>query len=679
MGANWDGRGVNFALFSEHAEKVELCLFDESGKNELERIELPCLTNQIWNGYLPGCAPGTVYAYRVHGPYLPESGHRFNPYKLLLDPYAKLVTGTLDWCPAVYGCGTGDPKSDLSFDTQDSADHVPKGVVVDETFDWQYDHPPHVPWSQTIIYETHVRGFTQRHPLVEASARGKFSALASQPVISYLQSLGVTTVELQPVHEFIDDQFLLEKGLCNYWGYNTIGFFAPAARYLANGERNDFKTMVRELHRAGIEVILDVVFNHTAEGNETGPTLSFRGIDNASYYRLPEDNRRAYINDTGCGNTLNTNHPRVLQMVLDSLRHWVVDMHVDGFRFDLAVSLGREDHGFASHSAFFRSIQEDAVLSQVKLIAEPWDIGPGGYQLGAFPSEWAEWNDRYRDTMRRFWRGDPGMLSDFARCLHGSVELFEHNGRRPSASINFITSHDGFTLADLVSFNDRHNEANGESNHDGHSANFSFNHGAEGATDDLAVIQLRDRQFRNLLATLLLAQGTPMLLAGDEMGRSQQGNNNAYCQDNDLTWLDWSLLDSNSELHDMVKKLIRIRRNYAVLHRNKFLHDNRIGWLGPDGQSMTGTDWHDPERRFLAMLLSSAEFRPGQQSQLQATIILGFNAAANPVEFELPKTEHSWRCIYSTAITDPDPVPVTEVTLDARSVQVFELTPSGNG
>jgi glycogen operon protein len=671
LGASWDGHGVNFALFSAHAEKVELCLFDEIGEREIARYELPCVSDEVWHGYLPGLGPGTIYGYRVFGPYRPDLGHRFNHHKLLIDPYARQLHGTLNWSRALFGYDSADPESGVA-DTGDSAADVPKSVVVDEAFDWQDDRPPRVPWSKTIIYEAHVRGFTRLHPAIDVARRGSFSALASPDVITYLQSLGITSIELLPVHEFVDDKFLVEKNLVNYWGYNSVGFFAPAARYLGSGDRNEFKTMVRELHRAGIEVILDVVYNHTAEGDRTGPTLSFRGIDNASYYRLLEDDPREYINDTGCGNTLNANHPRVLQMIIDSLRYWVDEMHVDGFRFDLAVSLAREQHGFDSHGQFFERIRHDPVLSRVKLIAEPWDVGPGGYQLGAFPAEWGEWNDRFRDTARRFWRGDAGLLPGFASALHGSNELFEHNERRPSASVNLITSHDGFTLADLVSYNERHNEANGEDNRDGHEANFSHNHGIDGATDDPTIVALRERQSRNLLATLLLAQGTPMLLAGDELGRSQRGNNNAYCQDNDLNWLDWSLLDSNSGLLGMVKRLIQLRNHYAVLHYDRFVHDSRIDWLRDDGGSMTEADWHDPNRQFFAMLLGHAE----TDSPRKATLVLAFNAAGTRITFELPASPHGWRCIFSTVTSEPDTAAVSRVSLAARSVQVFE---SGSG
>jgi glycogen operon protein len=672
LGASWDGQGVNFALFSAHAEKVELCLFDENGEHEIARYQLPCTTDEVWHGYLPGCGPGAVYGYRVYGPYRPDQGHRFNHHKLLVDPYARQLLGGLNWSNAILGYDPADPRDEI-FDTRDSAADVPKSVVVDEAFDWQDDRPPRVPWSETIIYETHVRGFTRLHPAIDVDRRGSFSALACADVITYLQSLGITSVELLPIHEFVDDKFLVEKKLRNYWGYNTLGYFAPAARYLGSGDRNEFKTMVRELHRAGIEVILDVVYNHTAEGDRSGPTLSFRGIDNASYYRLLEDDPREYINDTGCGNTLNANHPRVLQMIIDSLRYWVDEMHVDGFRFDLAVSLGRESHGFDSHGEFFRRIRQDEVLSRVKLIAEPWDVGPGGYQLGAFPTDWGEWNDRFRDAVRRFWRGDEGQLPGLASALHGSNELFEHNDRRPSASINLVTSHDGFTLADLVSYNERHNEANGEDNNDGHEANFSHNHGVEGFTDDPSIDSLRQRQSRNLLATLMLAQGTPMLLAGDEIGRSQQGNNNAYCQDNELNWLDWSLLERNADLHDLVRRLADLRRHYAVLRYDRFLHDNRIRWLRADGSSMTEADWHDPQRRFLAMLLSITASGPPPQSPREATLLLAFNAGAEPIVFELPETRHGWHCIFSTAIDEPDRSAVTSLSLEARSVQVFEL------
>ena len=684
LGGDWDGHGVNFALFSANAEKVELCLFDVETGTETERFELES-SGEVWHAYLTGCGPGTVYGYRVYGPYDPQNGHRFNPNKVLIDPYARQLSGKLQWDDAVYGFELDDEEQDLSFNESDSARFVPKSVVVNEVFDWHHDCPPRIPWPQTVIYETHVRGFTMLNPEVDEKRRGSFAGLASDGVIAYLKSLGVTALELQPIHAFIDDHFLVKKELTNYWGYNSIGFFAADSRYLSNGDRNEFKAMVRRLHEANIEVILDVVYNHTAEGDQSGPTLCFRGIDNASYYRLPDDDKRAYINDSGCGNTLNVNHPRVLQMVIDSLRHWVIDMHVDGFRFDLAVSLGREPQGFDPYSEFFKAIHADAVLSQVKLIAEPWDIGPGGYQLGGFPPGWSEWNDRFRDCVRRYWRGDSDVLPELARSLHGSSDLFEHNGRRPSASINLVTSHDGFTLTDLVSYNERHNEANGEANHDGHSANFSNNYGVEGQSDDPEINQLRQLQRRNLLATLFLAQGTPMLLAGDELGRSQQGNNNAYCQDNEITWMDWSAAEHESELLDFVRRLIKMRIDYPMLHRDRFVHGEEqfepsgfsdIQWLRADGETMQDADWHNTEHSFLAMLLA-AEVLPARDprfdGETEAALLIVFNADPTPVEFVLPKSEFHWHRVLTTT-RDETPINGNKtVMIDGRSVQLFEL------
>lgn len=684
LGANWDGHGVNFALFSAHATGVELCLFDAETGREVERFALN-LSDQIWHVYLPGCGPGTIYGYRVDGPYEPQRGHRFNSNKLLLDPYARQISGNLSWDEAVYGYDPDDPEQDLSLDSVDSAEFVPRSVVVDEAFSWGDDQPPRVPWPCTIIYEAHVRGFTMLNQEIDEQQRGSFAGLASDSVISYLKSLGITALELMPIHGFIDDHFLVKKGLTNYWGYNSIGFFALESRYLSNGDRNEFKAMVRRLHQADIEVILDVVYNHTAEGDQSGPTLCFRGIDNASYYRLADADKRVYINDSGCGNTLNLNHPQVLQMVIDSLRYWVTEMHVDGFRFDLAVSLGREADGFDSDSAFFEVIRGDPVLSQVKLIAEPWDIGPGGYQLGAFPPGWAEWNDRFRDSVRRFWRGDPGVLPELARSLHGSSDLFEHNGRRPSASINLVTSHDGFTLSDLVSYKDRHNEANGENNKDGHSGNFSSNYGVEGASDDAALNELRLRQRRNFLATMILAQGTPMLLAGDEFGRSQQGNNNAYCQDNDITWLDWSALQQEAGMLDFVRSLIRIRSEYLLLHRDRFVHGQEqfepsgfadIQWLGADGKPMNDADWHDHGSNFVAMLLA-VEAMPARDPRFdgekESALLIVFNADSKPVDFKLPQTEFHWQCILTTATIEPVINGNTSVEIESLSLQVFEL------
>lgn len=684
LGANWDGHGVNFALFSAHAEKVELCLFASNGSTELERIELAA-SNDVWHIYLADCKPGTVYGYRVYGPYLPEQGHRFNPHKLLLDPYARQLTGSINWHDSLYGFDLKDKRLDLSFSQLDSANFVPKAVVVDESFDWGNDQPPGVPWSRTVIYEAHVRGLTQLHPNIDPRIRGSFAAVSSDTMINYFKSMGITSVELLPVHAFVDDHFLIKKNLMNYWGYNTLGFFAADRRYLSAADRNEFKTMVKRLHQAGIEIILDVVYNHTAEGDQNGPTLSFRGIDNASYYRLPEDNRANYINDSGCGNSINIKHPRVLQMVIDSLRYWVKDMHVDGFRFDLAVSLGREDNGFNSSSAFFESISKDPLLSKVKLIAEPWDIGPGGYQLGGFPKGWSEWNDRFRDTVRKFWHGEPGMLPDFARCLHGSSDLFEHNGRRPSASINMITSHDGFTLNDLVTYNDRHNEANGEKNRDGHGANFSYNYGIEGPTDDPQIIALRQRQRRNLLATMFLAHGTPMLLAGDEIGHSQQGNNNAYCQDNKITWLNWSANQQDSSMSRFVQSLIRIRADYPLLHRDRFVHGEEqfkptgftnIQWLTADGHTMHEHDWHDHERKYLAMLLAG-EAPPAKntkgEKEKDFTLLIVFNVDTAPIEFALPETRFKWRCVFTTADIKPAISKLSNVAIEPRSVQLFDL------
>ncbi|HEU4518086.1 MAG TPA: glycogen debranching protein GlgX, partial [Microvirga sp.] len=530
LGATWDGLGVNFALFSANATRVELCLFDQAGQREIERIDLPEFTDEVWHGYLPDARPGTIYGYRVHGPYEPAAGHRFNPNKLLLDPYAKQVVGRLDWNPALFGYRM-ETADDLTFDERDSAPFMLKSRVIDPAFTWGRSRAPQTAWERTLIYETHVRGYTIRHPSVPEPLRGTYAGLANRDVLDYVTSLGVTAVELLPVHTFVDDSYLTEKGLKNYWGYNSLGFFAPDRRYAANGDFSfaEFKEMVAHLHDVGLELILDVVYNHTAEGNELGPTHSFKGIDNASYYRLAPD-PRYYINDTGTGNTVNLSHSRVLQLVTDSLRYWVQEMHVDGFRFDLATILAREPHGFEEDGRFLDACLQDPVLSQVKLIAEPWDCGPGGYQVGRFSPGWAEWNDRYRDTVRAFWRGDEGILPELAARLTASADLFDKRGRKPWACVNFITAHDGFTLNDLVSYNDKHNEANGEENRDGHSHNLSHNYGTEGPTDDPDIRTVRFRQMRNMLTTLLLSRGTAMILAGDEFARTQHGNNNAYCQ-----------------------------------------------------------------------------------------------------------------------------------------------------
>jgi glycogen operon protein len=647
LGATWTGLGVNFALFSAHATKIELCLFDEQGETELERIELPEYTDEVWHGYLPNARPGTVYGYRVYGPYEPTAGHRFNPNKLLLDPYARALQGTLQWAPELYGYTlreSGD-SDDLSFDPRDSARFMPKCIVTDPAFTWGSDRRLQTPWDRTIIYETHLRGYTMRHPEVPGPLRGLFGAFTLPKVIEQIRNLGVTAVEFLPVHICIDESELLHRGLRNYWGYNTIGFFAPDPRFAVRRPVGEFKEMVAHLHAAGLEVILDVVYNHTAEGNERGPTLSYRGIDNASYYRLPTENPRRYINDTGTGNTLNLSHPRVLQMVTDSLRYWVQDMHVDGFRFDLATILGRENHGFDEGGGFLDSCRQDPVLSDVKLIAEPWDCGPGGYQVGGFPPGWAEWNDRYRDVVRCFWKGDYGMAPEMAARLCASGDKFNRRGRKPWSSVNFITAHDGFTLHDLVSYNDKHNIANGENNRDGTSDNHSWNHGVEGPTEETDIVELRARQKRNMLATLLLSQGTPMILAGDEFGRSQQGNNNAYCQDNEIGWIDWNMSEAGQDLQAFVRRLIALRQRYPILRRNRFFsgqYDPVLGvrdatWLTPKGVEMTAAEWQDTHTRCLGMLMDGRAQASGTRIMSHdETLLLILNAHDAPVPFKLP-------------------------------------------
>ena len=662
LGATWDGRGVNFALFSAHAEKVELCLFDTKGKREIQRLCLPAYTDQVWHGYLPEARPGLLYGYRVHGPYSPEEGHRFNANKLLIDPYAKRLHGSLRWTDAHYGYILNSPRGDLSFDRRDNAFAMPKCMVVDAAYSWSGDRPPDIHWRDTIIYELHVRGFTKCHPDVPKSLRGTFAGLAQDAVIQYLKSLGVSAVELLPVHAFVDDRFLVEKDLRNYWGYNTLGFFAPDPRYLTTPGIYDFKTMVNRLHDADIEVILDVVYNHTAEGDERGPTLSFRGIDNLSYYRLQPRDPRYYINDTGCGNTLNLRHPRVLQMVMDSLRYWAEEMHVDGFRFDLASALGREADGFDPGSGFFDAVRQDPALAHVKLIAEPWDVGPGGYQLGRFPTGWAEWNDRTRDVTRRFWRGDDHQLPELGLRLHGSGDKFEHSGRHPWASINYVCSHDGFTLADLVAYKEKHNEANLEKNRDGHPNDHSDNHGEEGPSEDAAIIAKRLQKRRNLLTTVMLAQGTPMLLAGDERGRSQAGNNNAYCQDNAISWLSWGPLNSNErDFLDFTKRIIRLRLDHPVLRQGRFLHGREhsstsgmsdIAWFKEDGGAMKPDDWKDGRRRVLGLVLAGDAGRPycSEEAASWDTLLIVFNANPDPMVFRTPEpaNRQSWNCILDT-------------------------------
>ena len=646
-GATWDGMGVNFALFSEAAERVELCLFDASGRNEIQRIALREQTDQIFHGYLPQARPGLHYGYRVHGPYNPKAGHRFNGHKLLLDPYARNIVGSIRWHDALFGYRIGHSQDDLSFDRRDSAPYLPRCKVVETAFTWGDDRRPKVPWHETVIYELHVRGFTMRHPDVPAALRGTYAGLACAPVIEYFKRLGVTTIELMPVHSFLDDRHLVERGLRNYWGYNTIGFFAPEHRYSATGKVGEFKTMVRTLHEAGLEVILDVVYNHTAEGSERGPTLCFRGIDNAAYYRLAPDDPRYYQDFTGCGNTLNMQHPRVLQLLMDSLRYWVTEMHVDGFRFDLASALARELHSVDRLSAFFDVLRQDPVLSRVKLIAEPWDLGNGGYQVGNFPVGWAEWNDKYRDTMRAYWKGEGGLIGEFAQRLTGSSDLYNRSSRKPYASINFVAAHDGFTLADVVSYNAKHNEANGEDNRDGHGHNLSWNCGVEGPTDDPAVRALRVQQQRNFIATLLLSQGVPMLLAGDEIGRSQGGNNNAYCQDNETSWLDWSLGDDARALLAFTERVAALRAAHPVFHRRDFFQGRPlrgskvrdIVWLQPNGSEMTEQEWGHDHARALAVFLSGDGLNEtdGRDRPLRDdSFVVMFNADANPVAFTLP-------------------------------------------
>ncbi|MEZ5931906.1 MAG: glycogen debranching protein GlgX [Alphaproteobacteria bacterium] len=699
LGARFDGGGVNFALFSAHAERVELCLFSSQGR-EIERVDLPEQTDEIWHGYLPDIMPGQLYGYRVHGPYAPEDGHRFNPAKLLLDPYARQITKGLRWSDALYGYRIGSGRVDLSQDRRDSAFAMPKCVVVHPHFSWGDDRAPATSWSDTVIYEAHARGLTMLHPDIPVAARGLFTSLTAPPVLDHLVKLGVTAIELLPVHAFFDEPHLLDQGLSNYWGYNSIGFFAPEPRYLGPGGLRDFQAMVHRLHDAGIEVILDVVYNHTAEGNELGPTFSFRGIDNLSYYRLQADNRRYYVNDTGTGNTLDLTHPRVLQMVMDSLRYWAEVMRVDGFRFDLASVLGRESYGFDPHGGFLDAVRQDPVLSTKKLIAEPWDIGPGGYQLGNFPPGWSEWNDRYRDTVRRFWRGDDAMLPELARSLLGSSDLFERRGRTAFASVNFITSHDGFTLQDLVSYDSRHNLANRENNRDGHSANHSWNHGVEGPSDDPEILTLRARQKRNMLATLLLSQGTPMLLAGDEFGNSQRGNNNAYCQDNAIGWLTWPRADQPvGELDGdlageagFVKKLIAFRKAHPVLRRRRFLHGlttspgglKDVTWLSPDGQEKSSEDWTNGWARSIGLMLAgdAGDHHDARGASLADDVLLIIlNAHHESVDFILPKAGDKgvWRLEIDTDLPELDPAetaghaPGDSIAVTGRSLLVWRL------
>jgi isoamylase len=640
LGATFDGEGVNFAVFSEHATRISVCIFSDDGKTETHRLDLPERNGDVWHGYVSGLRPGLTYGLRADGPYAPHHGHRFNVNKLLLDPYAKRITGHPTWHDALMGYTVGDPRGDLSFDRRDSAPYMPRCVVEDPSFSWGVDLPPGHKEAHSIIYEAHVKGFTSQFPA--ADHPGTFLALGSDPVLDYLTDLGVTAIELLPVHAFLNDRFLVEKGLTNYWGYQTIGFFAPEPRYLLAGQIAEFQYMVARLHAAGIEVILDVVYNHTGEGNETGPTLSFRGLDNLSYYRLAPD-RRGYINDTGTGNTVNVDHPMVLRMILDSLRYWVEVMHVDGFRFDLCSTLGRTEHGFDRGAAFFDAIRQDPVLTNVKLIAEPWDIGPGGYQLGAFPPPFLEWNDKFRDGVRRYWRGDDGHVPVMADRLTGSALQFDHSGRSATSSVNMLTAHDGFTLADVVSYVERHNEANGEDNRDGHSSNYSDNFGVEGPSKSAQVRAERALRRRNLIATLLLCQGTPMLLAGDEIGNSQGGNNNAYCQDNETGWIDWD--NADGDFLEFTRKMIAFRRAHPILRQQRFLHAQEraldgledLFWWRPDGAPMAQEDWDDPEGRVLCAELRMASGTPAYAERDNA-LFLVFNAGTEDVTVKLPQT-----------------------------------------
>jgi len=670
LGATWDGGGVNFAIFSEQATKVELCLFDSiDAYHESERIAMPEQTDDVWHVYIPFLKPRQLYGFRVHGPYEPEQGLRFNPNKLLIDPYAKAISGTIKWDNSMYGYPIGHEAADLAFDGSDSAPNMPRCVVVDNSFPWGDDRQLDIPLHKSVIYEMHVKGFTQLHPDVPEHLRGTYAGLATPAVIEYLQSLGVTTVELLPVHQHVDDRFLVDRGLSNYWGYNSLNYFAPDVRYstpeLPGEQVYEFKGMVKALHAAGIEVILDVVYNHTAEGNHLGPTLALRGADNQAYYRLVPDDPRYYMDYTGTGNSLNMLNARTIQMIMDSLRYWVTEMHVDGFRFDLAATLARGLHEADRLSSFFDVIHQDPVISQVKLIAEPWDVGPGGYQVGNFPVRWSEWNGKYRDTVRRFWKGDESQVAELAYRLAGSSDLYQHNGRRPYASINFVTAHDGFTLRDLVSYNHKHNEANGEDNRDGDDHNNSWNCGTEGPTDDPEIKALRVRQMRNFLGTLLLSQGVPMITAGDEFGRTQHGNNNAYCQDNEISWLNWDISEEGQQLLDFTRFLVQIRNQHPVLHRRRFfqgrsihgsgIHD--IVWWRPDGLEMSDDEWDNGLVRCLGMLLNGHEMDDwDERGELvrDDILFLMLNAYHDTVDFKLPgrfrtRKTRPWELVLDTS------------------------------
>jgi isoamylase len=697
LGATWDGAGTNFALFSEVAERVELCLFDSAdGGGEETRIAVTEVDGLVWHCYLPAVEPGQHYGYRVHGPYQPERGHRCNPAKLLLDPYGKAVTGQVSWHQALFSYQHGNP---AQFNADDSAPYMPRNVVINPYFDWGDDRPPRTPYHETLIYEAHVRGLTVRHPEVPAEERGSYAGLAHPAVIEHLTRLGVTAVELMPVHQSVPESALVRRGLTNYWGYNTIAFLAPDNRYSSSatpyGQVGEFKTMVKALHAAGIEVILDVVYNHTAESGALGPTLSFRGIDNAAYYHLAPGHPQNYLDYTGCGNSLNVRHPHALQLIMDSLRYWILDMHVDGFRFDLAAALARELHDVDRLAAFFDLVQQDPVVSQVKLIAEPWDVGQGGYQVGKFPPLWSEWNGKYRDTARDFWRGLPATLPEFASRLTGSSDLYETSARRPVASVNFVTCHDGFTLRDLVSYDRKHNDANGDQGRDGSDDNRSWNCGTEGPSDDPAVNELRARQARNFLVTLFCSQGVPMLLAGDEMSRTQQGNNNAYCQDNELSWVDWEQAGKQQDLIDFTCALSELRRAHPVFRRRRFFSGKAapasgghaglqdIVWLTPAGRAMTDGDWQAGYARSLAVFLNGdaiTEPDPRGDTVRDRSFLLLFNAHRGPMIFTLPDSRYGavWEVVVDTATAPAAAAPGLttaaaggRVELAARSILVL--------
>jgi isoamylase len=738
LGSSWDGLGVNFAVFSANAHSIELCLFEPGGRKEIRRYALPECTDEVWHGYLPHAHPGTVYGFRAHGPYQPQHGHRFNPHKLLLDPYARKLLGQFRWSDALFSYRMHSNRLDLSIDRRDSAPAMPKCVVVDEAFDWSHDRRPNVPWGDTVIYETHVRGASMLRSDLRPPERGTFSALASPEFIDHLLKLGVTAVELLPVHAFLNDRFLVERGLRNYWGYNTAAFFAPEPSYLTSHRLDEMRIAVRQLHAAGIEVILDVVYNHTCEGNETGPTVSWRGLDNASYYRLIPGDERHHINDTGCGNTVNVTHPRVLQMVMDSLRYWSTAFNVDGFRFDLGVTLGREAAGFDPGSGFFDAIRQDPVLSQRKLISEPWDIGPGGYQLGGHPPGFAEWNDRFRDCVRRFWRGDAGLRPDLAARLTGSADLFNRRFRKPTASINFVASHDGFTLADMVSYERKHNEINGENNNDGHNENYSSNWGVEGPVSGLtggaessggatggdagadaggnaggdpggepsndtqqaqavtepvsaetaaaaaAIEETRARVARSMIGTLLIALGTPMLLAGDEACRTQRGNNNAYCQDNALSWIDWDLAETpeGRRMTAFVTRMIALRKHHPLLRETRFLVGDRevlpglydVGWFDERGEPLSIEAWQDPEGRAFTLRRAG----PGLDGETEVLLMM-LNASADALRFTPPPPHLEWHVLIDSADPDAPPHPLAAPNLEvaARALVVLAARPAG--